>query len=249
MKNPITLVKDEIKDTSVLMRNVPSGVMVFFVISVVLMNLLANKEIATGIDWLALDCGFTLSWMSFLCMDILTRRFGPKASIKLSLFALMVNLLVSAILKAVSLIPGNWAEFYSFENDIINQALNNTIGGTWYVLFGSAVAFVVSAIVNAVLNHLIGKMCRKKSFREYALRSYISTLLAQFIDNLIFALIVSYNFFGWTMLQCITCSITGCVAELLCEVIFSPIGYRVSQKWETDGIGSEYVDSRRAVKK
>ena len=44
------------------------------------------------------------------------------------------------------------------------------------------------------------------------------------------------------MLQCITCSITGAVVELLCEVIFSPMGYKVSKKWEAEKVGQSYLD-------
>ena len=206
------------------------------------MNLLANKEIGLNLDWLALDCGFTVSWLSFLCMDMLTKRFGPKAAIQLSLTAMAINLFVCGILFVISRVPGNWGEYYTYENDIANQALNSTIGGTWYVVLGSACAFAASAILNAILNHAIGKMCKKNNFVSYALRSYISTGLAQFLDNFIFAMMVSHVFFGWTMTQVITCSITGCVAELLCEVIFSPLGYKVCKKWEKHNVGSEYIN-------
>lgn len=66
-------------------------------------------------------------------------------------------------------------------------------------------------------------------------------MVAQFVDNLIFAFLISYNFFGWSILQCVTCAITGCIAELLCEVVFSPIGFKVCQKWEEDKVGEEYL--------
>lgn len=235
-------IKESINNYALLLRSVPSLVMTLFVVSVVLMNLLANKEIGLNLDWLALDCGFTVSWLSFLCMDMLTKRFGPKAAIQLSLTAMAVNLFVCGILFVISLVPGNWGEYYNYENDIVNQTLNSTIGGTWYVVLGSACAFAASAILNAILNHTIGKMCKKNNFVSYALRSYISTGLAQFLDNFIFAMMVSHVFFGWTMTQVITCSITGCVAELLCEVVFSPIGYRVCKKWEHWGVGSAYIN-------
>ena len=235
-------IKESINNYALLLRSVPSLVMTLFVVSVVLMNLLANKEIGLNLDWLALDCGFTVSWLSFLCMDMLTKRFGPKAAIQLSLTAMAINLFVCGILFVISLIPGNWGEYYNYENDIVNQALNSTIGATWYVVLGSACAFAASAILNAILNHAIGKMCKKNNFVSYALRSYISTGLAQFLDNFIFAMMVSHVFFGWTMTQVITCSITGCVAELLCEVVFSPLGYKVCKKWEKHNVGSEYIN-------
>jgi uncharacterized PurR-regulated membrane protein YhhQ (DUF165 family) len=155
-----------------------------------------------------------------------------------------VNLFVCGMLKIVSMAPGNWGEFYIFGEESVNLALNNTFGGTWYVLFGSTVAFVVSSIVNAILNHGIGKMIKKKDFKEYAARSYISTMIAQFVDNLIFALIVSVTFFGWNMVQVITCSITGCLVELLCEVIFSPIGYKVCKRWEDENVGAAYIKGK-----
>ena len=237
--------KQSISNYTLLLRSVPSLVMVMFVVSVVLMNLLANKEIALPVDWLALDCGFTLSWLSFLCMDMLTKRFGAKASIQLSLTAMVINLFVCGILFLISLIPGNWGTFYSYNNSIVNDALNATIGGTWYVVLGSACAFAASAILNAILNAIIGKMCKKDNFVSYALRSYISTGVAQFVDNFIFAMMVSHVFFGWNMTQVITCSITGCIAELLCEVIFSPFGYKVCKKWESEKVGADYLDSNK----
>ena len=69
-----------------------------------------------------------------------------------------------------------------------------------------------------------------RGFGAFALRSYVSTFIGQFADNLIFALIVSKLFFGWTLLQCFTCALTGAAAELLFEVVFSPLGYRISRR-------------------
>lgn len=232
-------------DYLLLLRSVPSLVMTLFVVSVVLMNLLANKEVATGVEWIALDAGFSLSWLSFLCMDMLTKRFGAKASIQLSLTAMAVNLFVCLLLYLVSLVPGNWGAYYTYNTDIVNQGLNSTIGGSWYVVLGSACAFATSAVLNASLNAIIGKMCKKDNFTTYALRSYISTLVAQFLDNFVFALMVSHVFFGWSMTQVITCSITGCLIELVCEIIFSPIGYKVCKKWDKHNVGSAYLDRNK----
>lgn len=231
------------KDYVLLLRSVPSLVMALFTVSVVLMNLLANKEISLNISWLALDCGITMSWLSFLCMDMLTKRFGAKASIQLSLTAMIINLFVCGVLFLISNIPGNWGAFYTYNDGVANDALNSTIGGTWYVVLGSACAFAASAILNASLNAMIGKACKKDNFASYALRSYLSTIVAQFADNFIFAFMVSHVFFGWNMLQVVTCSLTGCIVELLCEVIFSPIGYRVCKKWDSENVGAAYLQA------
>lgn len=203
-------------------------VLSLFILAVFAMNLLANKSINTGVDWLALDCGIVVSWIAFLCMDVLTKRFGPKFATQISLLALGVNLVACLLLFAVSKISGTWAQFFELgEQDVINEALDNTFGGTWYVVIGSAVAFSVSAAVNNFCNFFVGKAFRKNpdGFGAYACRTYVSTAIAQFVDNLVFALAVSHFFFGWSIVQCLTCAATGMIVELLCEVVFSPLGY------------------------
>lgn len=222
-------------------RSIPGAVLALFVLSVVSMNLLANKSINLPLSWLALDCGIIFSWLSFLVMDMMTKHFGPRAATIVSIMALVINLFIALMLFIGSKIPGMWGESYVDGSEaLINGALDNTFAGTWYVLLGSSIAFAVSAVVNIWLNWMIGKAAAKNSFGTFALRSYVSTVIAQFVDNLVFALIVSHNFFGWTMTQCLTCAATGAVVELLCEIIFSPIGYRVVRNWEKHDVGSAY---------
>ncbi len=238
-----SFIKQEYIETKLLLKSVPSPIIVMFTLSVVLMNLFANKSINTGLNWLALDCGIILSWASFLSMDIIVKRFGGKAGTKISIIVLLVNLFISFVFFIVAKISGLWGEsFIEVGGDIANTALNNTFSGSWFVILGSSVAFLVSAIVNNVLNVLIGKCFKNKDFVEYAARSYISTIIGQFVDNLIFALIVSLNFFGWSLLQCVTCAITGAMVELLCEIVFSPLGFRVCKIWDKEQVGKEYLD-------
>ena len=123
----------------------------------------------------------------------------------------------------------------------VNDALNATIGGAWYVVLGSSLAMFLSSICNAGINSFLGKQLRNTSYRDFAIRSFTSTMIAQFIDNLTFALVVSYHFFGWTPVQVFFCSLTGAVMELLCEVVFSPLGYRVSLQWEAEKVGESYL--------
>ena len=233
------------KEFRLLVLNVPAPITVFFVLSVFAMNLLANKSISLPVGWLALDCGIIVSWFAFLAMDIVTKHFGPKAATMLSVFAIAVNLVFCLMMFLGSLIPGAWGEsFVESGGEQINTALDNTFGGTWYVLAGSTVAFVVSAVINNFTNAGIGLAFKKNpdGAAAYFMRSYVSTAIGQFADNMIFALIVSHNFFGWSLLQCVTCSLTGMVAELICEVIFSGIGFRVCKRWKKNLVGKDYFD-------
>lgn len=236
-----TIIVNEVKDYKLLLRNAPTVTMIFFVLSVVFMNIFAGKELV-NINYLALDCGFLLSWMSFLCMDMLTKRYGAKAAIKLSFFAVAVNLICCGIFFVMSKVGNHWSEFYSTGSELSDAALNNTFGGTWYVLVGSMTAFAIAAIVNAIINVSIGKLMKRKNFFEYAIRSYVSTAFGQFVDNFVFASLVSVVFFGWTWTQVVFCSLVGAGMELLSEVIFSPIGFKVCKRWEAEKVGNQYIN-------
>ena len=232
-------------DYKVLLRSIPASTVTLFIVSVIMMNLLANKELIS-LPWLALDCGFAVSWVSFLCMDMICKRFGARASIMVSVMALGINLSVSLVFWLLTLTPGMWGAYYDTGLLEVNDALNATVGGTWYVVLGSSCAMLTSSVVNSLLNQAIGRLEHKNTFGAFALRSYVSTGIAQFVDNLVFAIIVSHTFFGWTWLQVLTCSLTGAVAELLCEVFLSPVGYRVVRGWERENVGELYLQRRAA---
>ena len=196
-----------------LLRTAPPVLVTLLVLSVVGMNLLANKSINTGLDWLALDCGILFSWLTFLSMDVLTHCYGPRAATGMSLAALLLNLLMALVFFLASRIPGVWGEsFVDGSEAIINTALDNTFAGTWFIILGSSAAFIASAVLNNFLHYGIGKLLKERE-------SFGS-----------FALLVSRLFFGWTLLQCFTCALTGAVMELLFEVLFSPMGYRIAKR-------------------
>ena len=233
--------KNEKMRTAILLRSIPATVMTLFVISVVCMNLLANKTLLQ-LDFIALDGGILISWLSFMCMDITTKHFGPDASNRISVFAAAINLLTCLIFFVASIIPSNAADYSAF---------NGIFGGTWFILLGSTVAFLSSAIINNMLNFLIGKAFKRNPDGKaaYAISAYISTFIGQFFDNFIFSVIVFVGFapifwngFHWTVLQCAMCALTGALAELIMEIIFSPIGYRIVKNWKTNNVGKEYLE-------
>ena len=152
-----------------LMQTVPPIMAALFILSVVGMNLLANKSINTGVEWLALDCGILLSWLTFLSMDVMTQCYGPKAATGMSIVAILVNLMMALIFYIASVIPGVWSEsFVDGSEGVINTALDNTFSGTWFILLGSSIAFLVSSLVNNFLNYNIGQKLANKSFGDFA---------------------------------------------------------------------------------
>lgn len=247
MKKITAFFRKELEDYSVLLRNIPAMVLTLFVVSVIAMNLLANKELFS-ISWVALDCGFALSWVAFLTMDCVCKRFGGKAATKISILAIGINLLTFAIFKLLSFTPGKWGAYYDTGLNEVNDALNQTIGGSTWIVLGSALAMLISSIVNSIVNMSISRVLKKNTYREFAIRSFSSTAIAQFVDNLTFALVVSVPLFGWTMKQVLVCSVVAAVFELLMEVFFSGFGYRMTKKWEKENVGKDYIDFVKSQK-
>ena len=244
----MTSIKKIYTETKILLRSIPATVVTLFAVSVVCMNLLANKTLVQ-LDWIAIDGGILISWLSFMCMDIITKHFGPRASTIISIHAAAINLLTCLIFFVASIIPSNANDYSAFDG---------IFGGTWFVLLGSTIAFLASAVINNILNYMIGKcfIDNPDGKLAYAARSYISTFIGQFFDNFIFSVIVFvffapifWNGFCWTVLQCAMCALTGAVAELVMEILFSPFGYRITKKWQSENVGEEYFNFLEGVKK
>ena len=241
MKYIIARIRRENQDMRMLLRSIPATVVTLFVVSVICMNLLANKTLLQ-LPWIALDGGILISWLSFMCMDMITKHFGPGASNRISVLACGINLLTCLIFFIAAAIPSNAGDYTAFDG---------IFGGTWFILLGSTVAFLTSALLNNTLNWLIGRCFRKHPNGKlaYAMRAYVSTFIGQFFDNFLFSLIV-FTFFApvfwdgfcWTPLQCAMCALTGAVAELIMEILFSPIGYRIVKKWQENNVGSAYLE-------
>ncbi len=238
MNNLITQTKDAL-------RAIPGIVTAIFVLSVVSMNLLANKSIF-NLPWLASTAGIFVSWISFLCMDAVCKRFGAKAATCMNTVAMIISLLTAILYMLIVKIPGIWAASYAGStaeiSSAINAGLDSTFSSTWYIVVGSALAMFLGGLVNSIINKTIGvRVDKNNTFGGFAVRSYISTAAGQLVDNLVFATFVSYIFFGWTWKQVIVCSFMMMLLELVFEIVFSPIGYKLSKNWREDDVGYEYI--------
>lgn len=245
MKKIGNYLKKEWKDTLLLLKSVPAVPFSLFVLSVVLMNILANKTIINE-SWIAIDGGIVVSWIAFMMLDMLVRRFGPKASTKIMITALIINLLVVCIFNLVAKLNfgGGWVQGADTQLDAL-------LAGSWHVLAASSIAFLTAAIVSNLLHWAIRKRFKsqtRNNFSAFAVASWTSTLVAQFIDNLIFGLLFLFALGYITLTAAIMMAATGMVAELICQAIFSPIGYRIAEKWRRNRVGNEYLITHQEIK-
>ena len=236
-KSPSWL-KREFAMTTALFRSVPSAVTVTFIIAVIAMNFLARITLLS-LPWLALNAGIFVSWLSFLFLDVVTKHFGAHGANILSLTAIAVNLLCCLVCSVISRV-------FSY------PSLDMIVGGQWSILIASTIAYIVSALTNNYTNIAIGRLFIRSpdSKAAFAARSYISTVFSQILDNFIFvflAFVVFPNIPGalsvrWTVAQCVGCSLTCAVLELVSEIVFSPLGYMMAKRWKERGVGREYLD-------
>lgn len=233
-------IKSILKDYKLLLNNVPVLMTIFFIVATIVMNIGAGKIILT---WgsLSITGGFLLSWAPFLAMDTITRRMGARASIMLNILSAVFNVFTVLILWLIAAIPT--AQPY--------KEFNYVFSGVWFIVVGSTVAFIVSGVINSLINVAIGKAFKKNPDGALAffLRSWVSTYIGQFIDNFLFLFIV-YVIFApiyWGMslpvLTCIVTGLLGALIELGAEAILTPLGYHIVKKWERDGIGQQYIDA------
>ena len=237
----IQKIKEEVKSYKELLKAIPSFTLMMFVVSVIVTNLMAGKFIFNT-SFIQATGGLLLSWLPFLCMDIVSKHFGAKASIKMNIFGLILYLgcvLVFQFVSSVQYTPAAPDSDYS--------AFNSVFSTQWQILVASSTAFVISGIVNSILNVGIGSMFKKNPDGKlaYGCRCYVSTFIGQFVDNFIFVALLNTFFtwsFKWPVMPVLGAALIGGVLELITEVIFSPIGYSVTKKWKEEGIGKEYIE-------
>lgn len=232
------------------LRNVPALALTLITLATVLMNILANKSIielprlGDGDYWLVQDAGLIFSWIGFLVGDLMVKNYGSKNAIRVNLTCLGISLFISGLLAIVGVIPGTWSASYDYAGQV-NEALNATMGNVWYVILGSALASAVGLIINGLTQGLLLKKIEAKHGDKYwgfFAASAGSTMIGQFIDNFVFAAIVSVPFFGWTWFSVFSCSLFGMLIELVVELIFSPITYKISKNWKKNKIGVEFMN-------
>lgn len=246
----------DFNDWKMLLRSIPGVVTMLFIMATITMNFAANKIVWSGLvingtPFVSITGGIFLSWAIFLAMDIITKTYGIKASIKLTVLGALVNAIAVIFLGLIALFPAKYP--YEGASNVFDTLFGFEALAApqpWQILISSTVAYVVAGVVNAVVNGAFGKLFKKNPNGKLAFycRSYVSTILGQFVDNFIFgalAFAVFAKFYTFPTL--IGIALVGALIELICEVIFSPVGYRICKRWQTEGVGKDYFEYCREM--
>lgn len=235
--------KDDWRETKLLFRGLPALPFAILCAALIAMNFLANKTIVNE-SWIALDAGIMVSWVAFLAGDMLVKRFGPKAALKINFAAIGVQLLAITLFAIGGALPWGRNALYSAEDYVWAANIDGLFKGAIWPLAAGTTAFIVSILVDVLLNWAILKRFKDKtSFRAYAVSSYASTAIAQFVDNLVFGLLFTVLAGYMSITAVWMFSAVGAIVELICQIVLSPVGYKVATNWRLHGVGQEYVDA------
>mgnify|MGYP003319272739 CR=1 FL=1 len=213
------------------LKSIHPAILIIFVLTIITMNILANFTIYQG-TYLAIDGGIIVTWLVASICDIVTITKGPRTTIRMSIFGIVISLLVSGIFAIINAI---------FRQNMDISQISPIFSGTWFIVISSVIAFGVSTSVNALLNYSIGLCFKNKRQNKitYCVRCYPSTLISQFLDNFIFSSLaymvfapLFWNGFAWSILQTLSCAATYAGIALLVEIIVTPVTYKIVKKIE-----------------
>ena len=246
----------DFNDWKKLLRSIPGLVTMLFIMATITMNLAANKIVWSGLvvngtPLISITGGIFLSWLIFLLMDIMTKTYGIKATIKLTFLGALINAFAVIFLGLIALFPAKYPyEGASTFFDTVFGFKALAAPQPWQILLSSTIAYIASGIVNAIVNGCFGRLFKKNPDGKAAFycRSYVSTIIGQFVDNFIFGALAFAVFAKfYTLPTLIGIATMGAIIELLCEIIFSPFGYRICKKWQTEGVGKDYLEYCRLM--
>lgn len=235
--------KREVVVSKLLFKSIPGIVLTLYILATVLMNLLASVALVNE-KWLALDAGILVSFIGFILSDMIVKRFGTGAAIRVTILGFVINLSVAGLFTIVAFIAKQTnGSFALSDYATLTQ---------WWIIGASAIAFLLSGILDAVIHHAIVRAFKKNpdGFMAHAVSAWGSTFIGQAFDNLLFGLLFTFpaamiGLWGMspmTFQALFGLALAGGVIELLCQVLFTKVGYNVAESWRKNNVGQEYLD-------
>ena len=174
---------------------------------IIIQNILATKNI--DILMFTVTTGILVSPLVFIIQDVQTEIFGYKKAKKMIILGYAMNFIAIILYMLSICIPST--EKYT------NQTAFATILGTTPRI---AIASFIAYITGSLMNSKIMAGLKKKYNNNLFFRAISSTIVGQFIDNMLFSVIA---FIGILPMQTIISMIVGgTIFEIIYEIIFYP---------------------------
>ncbi len=182
---------------------------------IIIQNILATKNI--DITIFTVTTGILVSPLVFIIQDIQTEIFGYKKAKKMIILGYLMNFTAIMLYTLSISIPSS--------STYTNQESFTTILGTTPRI---AIASFIAYMIGALINSKVMEKLKNKHENNLFFRAISSTVVGQFIDNMLFAVIA---FIGILPTQAIISMIVGgTLFEIIYEIIFYPITKKLIQK-------------------
>ena len=196
-----------------------TGVIAFYFLGSVMMNILAMKTIQMGkISIFA--CGIMLTPIVFACNDVLTECMGKKFAYKTVLIGAGINLCWTLLCAIAIALPGN--------NPYIAECFKTILGSTWRITAASIIAYIGGGYLN---NWIMDNMRKHDGEKRYYLRAILSTGAGQLIDDYVFVFL-AFAPFGISTIEnpwmaILTVPLVSAIVETGIEAVFTPVSKKI----------------------
>ena len=161
-----------------------SGLAALTVLLLTMMNLFAIRPIATSDGFLLSNAGMLLIAPVLVIQNVIVAVWGGKTAARVTIFAIVVQIFITLLIQVILLIP-NLERGYEWDT---------VFGGSWVFISASIIAFIVGSVLNIFVFVKIKNSLNKKRETNlgkgwkvtYTIAAFLSTIIAQFIDSLIF---------------------------------------------------------------
>ncbi|MCL2630777.1 MAG: queuosine precursor transporter [Firmicutes bacterium] len=185
------------------------------VLFLVLMNLFAMRPVGWG-DFMLTNAGLLLIAPVLVLQNVIGEVWGKKTALKVTLFAILCQIFIVILSEIAIILPTN--------NKEASSAWANVFGSQWRIVTASITAFAVGSVLNILVFAKIREKSQNKNgnFKWlYLIASFISTVIAQFIDSTLFMLLafapVGLPTFELPLKDIFTSIAVGTAVQLLLE--------------------------------
>lgn len=188
-------------------------ILALFVAFLLISNITAVKLIEIGP--IITDGGAILFPLTYIFGDILTEVYGYKYARRAVWTAFAVMAIASIVFLIVGVMP-------AAESWVNQESWDAILGFVPRIVIASLLAFLVGQFLNAIV---LAKLKIKYGGKNLWVRLIGSTVVGQFFDTLVFALVAFAGILvGWNMAKFI---LIGWIFKVSVEIVMLPITYKV----------------------
>lgn len=188
------------------------------IMSLIVSNIVTNKQMPLPWGW-AITCGSLLVPLSYIVDDVLAEVYGFKTARSVIYLGFAMNALAVVYFQLTIAAPS----VATFQNQ---EAFQAVLGTTWRTTLASFVAYVFGSLANAKVMDMLHA---RDGEGRLAFRCILSTVIGEFLDMAIFAVVAFSGTMPWEVLGQIIVSNT--CAKVAVECVFYPIITRYVIGW------------------